>query len=312
MSPPSSNLTSLPLRAKVPRELLGCAQVPTLLRMAAIEWACIAVCQVGLHWLPAAAPLLVLIIAGRLHAFGVILHDAVHLSVRRKSLGIWLVECVAGYPVASTWNAMRYHHLRHHRHEGSELDGYSKPPPGPWWRAVPKWLLLVPMVPYWVVRGLVGVLAWAAPPLRNFYGRRFLIDRSGEDLTRSEEVLACARAEFGQVLFQLGVLLLALRWPREVGLGYLLPLMGASAASAYRLLAEHSPARHQGNTLQGILAPTRDHGLGWLGRLVLAPLNVGCHIVHHLHPQVATQHLPRLRAWYLQHYPQHYPRPRRL
>lgn len=312
MSRPSAAVSSLPLRAVVPRELLVQPRVPELLRMALLEWGLIAACQVGLHGLPAATPLFMLLIAGRLHAFGVILHDAVHLSVRRKGPGLWLLEFLAGYPIASTWNAMRYHHLRHHQHEGSEKDGYTKPPPGPWWRAAPVWLSLIPIVPYWVVRGPVGVLAWAVPPLRNFYGRVFLMDRSGADLTRNEEVLACARAELGQVLFHLGVLALACRWPREVGLGYLLPLMGASAASAYRLLAEHTPARHQGNTLQGILASTRDHGLGWLGRLLLAPRNVGCHVVHHLHPQVAARHLPRLRAWYLQHFPEHYPRPRRL
>jgi fatty acid desaturase len=148
------------------------------------------------------------------------------------------------------------------------------------------------------------------PRLRNFYGRTFLLDRSRRDLRHSAEVLACAHAEAGQVLFHLLVLALALRWPHEVGLRYALPLMGASALSGYRLLAEHTPALHQGNSLQGVLAATADHGLGWLGRLVLAPRNVGCHIVHHLHPQVAAHHLPRLRAWYLQHYPQHYPRPR--
>jgi len=312
---PSSSSSApppLPPRALVPSELLVRAQVPELVRMAAREWALIAACQVGMALVPAAAPLLVALIAGRLHAFGVILHDAVHLPVSRKSPGLWLLECLAGYPLATTWNAMRYHHLRHHQHEGTERDAYDKVPPGPWWHAVPLWLFLILIVPFWVVRGPVGLLAWAVPSLRNLYGRLFLLDRSREELTHSEEVLACARAEAGQVLFHLAVLALAWRWPHAVGLGYALPLMGASALSAYRLLAEHTPARHQGRTLQGIFISTADHGQGWLGRLLLAPLHVGCHIVHHLHPQVATHHLPRLRAWYLQQYPEHYPRPRRL
>jgi fatty acid desaturase len=168
------------------------------------------------------------------------------------------------------------------------------------------------MVPLWVVRALVGVLAWLRPSLRNFYGRICLMDSSGADLTHDETVIAAARAELGQVLFHLAVAMLVWRWPHEVGVGYLLPLMLASALSAYRLLAEHTPVRHQGRTLQAILASTSDHGLGWLGRVVLAPRNVGLHIVHHLHPQVASRHLPAVRAWYLQHYPEHYPRPRRL
>ncbi|KFE66109.1 fatty acid desaturase [Hyalangium minutum] len=304
--------STLPPRVRVPPELLVRPELPELVRQALTEWGLIAACWVGMAWVPAATPLFVLLIAGRMHAFGVILHDAVHLSVRRKSPGIWLLECLAGYPVAATWNAMRYHHLRHHHHEGSSLDAYSRPKPGPWWRTVPLGLVLILIVPGWTVRGLMGLLAWAVPALRNVYGRAFLMDRSGEDLIHSPEVLACSRAELGQVLLQLGVLALAWRWPYAVGVGYVLPLMVASAACGYRLLAEHTPLRDQGRTLQGILASTADHGLGWLGRLLLAPRNVGLHIVHHLHPQVAASHLPRLRAWYLQHYPEHYPRPRRF
>ncbi len=312
LSPETDTLPTPPLRTAVPRELLVRAEVPELLRMAATEWALIAACNLALALVPAATPLLVLIIAGRLHALGVILHDAVHLSVRRKGPALWLVECLAGYPIASTWNAMRYHHLRHHKFEGTELDAYRKPPSGPWWRVMRMWLLLLLIVPFWVVRGPVGLLAWAFPSLRTFYGRLFLQDRSGKDLSHHAEVLACARAETGQVLFQLAVLAMAWWWPHAVGLGYALPLMVASAMSAYRLLAEHTPVRKPNRTAHGSFVSTADHGLGWLGRLLLAPHNVGCHIVHHLHPQVAGSHLLRLRAWYLQHYPEHYPRPRRL
>ena len=57
-----------------------------------------------------------------------------------------------------------------------------------------------------------------------------------------------------------------------------------------------------------ILRTTCDHHLGWLGRLVLAPRNIGYHIVHHIHPQVAQEHLPALRAWYRARYPAQYPR----
>ncbi|MFL5346421.1 MAG: fatty acid desaturase [Hyalangium sp.] len=311
MTPASTPLPPLPLRAVVPPELLGRAQVPQLIRMAAIEWAWIALCEVGLLWLPAATPLFVLLIAGRLHSFGVILHDATHLPVRRKDASLWLLECLSGIPVCTSWNAMRYHHLRHHHYEGTKRDAYDKPPAGPWWQAVLLWMFLVFIIPFWVVRGPFGVLAWALPPLRTFYGRLFLLDRSREDLTHSEEVIACARADLGQVLFHLGVLALTLRWPHAMTVGYLLPLMGASGLSAYRLLSEHTPAREQGRTLQGILTSTRDHGLGWFSQLFLAPRNIGFHIVHHLHPQVALQHLPQLRAWYLQNFPEHYPRPRR-
>ncbi|MFP2932944.1 fatty acid desaturase, partial [Pyxidicoccus sp. 3LG] len=79
---------------------------------------------------------------------------------------------------------------------------------------------------------------------------------------------------------------------------------------ARRLLAEHTAVEARGRTLEDVLAVTSDHGLGWPGRLWLAPRNVGCHVVHHLHPQVSLEHLPRLREWYLARFPHHYPPPR--
>jgi len=56
---------------------------------------------------------------------------------------------------------------------------------------------------------------------------------------------------------------------------------------------------------------TNDNYLGWLGALALAPRNIGYHIVHHIHPQVALTALPRLREWYLSVHPELYPPPRR-
>ncbi len=300
----------LPLRAPVPRELLGQASVAGLLRLAAVEWGYLLLGWVGLALLPSAAPLLVPLLAGRLHAFGVILHDAIHLPWFRKGPALRLLEVLAGFPVATTLEAMRYHHLRHHRDTGLPSDPYRRPPANPWLQLV-MWLRVLPILPFWVLRGPFGLLAWALPPLRRPYARVFLQDRSAKDFTRDAEVLACARAESGQVLFHLAVLAAALRWPHAVGLGYGLPFLLASGLCAWRLLAEHTPRTVHGRTLGDVLASTSDHGLGWVGRLFTAPLNVGCHIVHHLHPQVSLHHLPHLRDWYLLRYATGYPRPRR-
>jgi biopolymer transport protein ExbB/TolQ len=48
---------------------------------------------------------------------------------------------------------------------------------------------------------------------------------------------------------------------------------------------------------------------GPLGRVLFAPRNIGYHIVHHLHPQVALDALPRLRAWYVKEHGESYPAP---
>jgi fatty acid desaturase len=61
--------------------------------------------------------------------------------------------------------------------------------------------------------------------------------------------------------------------------------------------------------IETIIATTRDNHVDWLGRLLLAPRNVGCHIVHHIHPQVGLRQLPRLREWYCEHYAELFPSP---
>jgi fatty acid desaturase len=213
--------------------------------------------------------------------------------------------------VASTWESTRYHHLRHHHDAGLPSDPYRRRPLHGW-RLVRAWLLLVGVVPFWVLRGPVGLLAWAVPALRVPYARLFLQAPASPGLAASHEVRACARSEAGQVLFHLGVLALAWRWPQAVAWGYGMPLLVASGFNAHRLLAEHTAVEARGRTLEDVLAVTVDHGLGWPGRLWLAPRNVGCHVVHHLHPQVSLEHLPRLRAWYVARFPTHYPSPRRF
>ncbi|MFP2907178.1 fatty acid desaturase family protein [Pyxidicoccus sp. 3LFB2] len=307
----ASGTAPLPLRAPVPRALLVRATVPGLLRLAALEWVWMAACWLVLVWWPVVAPLAVLVIAGRLHALGVIFHDAAHLSARRKGVGLRLLEVLAGYPVASTWESTRYHHLRHHHDAGLPSDPYRRRPLHGW-RMARAWLLLVGVVPFWVLRGPVGLVAWAVPALRGPYARLFLQAPASPGLAASEEVRACARSEVGQVLFHVGVLVLAWWWPQAVAWGYGLPLLVASGFNAYRLLAEHTGVTARGRTLEDVLAVTADHGLGWLGRLWLAPRNIGFHVVHHLHPQVSLEHLPRLRAWYLERLPTHYPPPRRF
>lgn len=309
-SAPRHTASPLPPRAPVPRELLVRPTLPGLLRLAAVEWAWLGLCWAGMAWVPALTPLFVVLAGGRLHALGILLHDAAHQTSWRGGFQLRLLTCLVGAPVALTLEAMRYHHLRHHRDAQMHRDPYRMEllvEGGGAWRGVLVWLELLCVEPLWVLRGPFGLLAWALPPLRTFYGRLFLLDRSGQSLTHSAEVLACARAERWQVLCHLAVLALAWRWPGAVVKGWVLPLMVAGALSAYRLLVEHTWARVHGRTLADVLGVTRDHGLGWLGRVLLAPRNIGFHVAHHLHPQVSLLHLPRLRAWYREHYPAHYP-----
>jgi fatty acid desaturase len=311
----SSTIDASVIRSNVPRELLRRSSLRGLLRMAAEEWAAIVLSWLVLLRLPNGAapwlyPLFCLVLAGRFHALGVLLHDASHMPLRRKSSLAVAVEVLCGYPVASTIEAMRYHHLRHHRDSGMETDPYFKDGSHNllWWSLnVARGALLVP---FWTVRAIVGVLAFVTPPLRNAYGRVFLQDRTGRDLRQSAELIACARAEIGQVIGQGFIVVAIVRWPAAAVLGYLIPVTIAGVLSARRLLLEHTYERTNDRRPETIIATTRDNHVDLLGSLLLAPRNVGCHIVHHLHPHVGLEHLPRLRNWYRENYRGLYPSPR--
>lgn len=300
-------------RREAPAELLGRQSVRGLLWITAQEWAMLAALWIAMGSAPLALyPVLALLVAGRLHALGVIVHDAVHMPLGRKTLAVRLLEVTAGYPVATTLDAMRYHHLRHHRDSGMPTDPYFKKGlHGNRVLWVLLWLRGVLLIPFWSVRPVFGVLTSFVPSLRNAYGRIFLQDRSGRELRDSEEVARCAREELGQLLFLFAVIALWIRFP-VVLYGFVIPLVATGLLASRRLLAEHNYLPATDRRVETIFATTRDHGLGLLGTLLLAPRNVGCHVVHHIHPQVALQLLPRLRSYYLQRYPGLYPLPRRV
>ncbi len=300
-----------PSHRDVPAHLLGRATVARLLRFAATDWAIIAAIWIAMSFTPAwLYPFWVVLLAGRFHAFGVILHDATHMPLRKKDWRTRLLETLCGYPIATTLNAMRYHHLRHHRDSGMKTDPYFKPS----LRGRPVifmliWIRHLILVPFWTIRGPYGLLCVAFPKLRNSYGRAFLQDRSGQDLTESRELLTCAREELGQVLFQLAIAGLAVYRFELVLYYYLIPAAVTGLFAGYRVLMEHDYVRVSDRKLSTIIATTTDHNLGPFGRAFFAPRNIGYHIVHHLHPQTALENLPALRLWYKERHPGIYPEP---
>jgi fatty acid desaturase len=204
--------------------------------------------------------------------------------------------------------AMRHHRLRHHRDNGLPDDPYFK-------RWIGKsrlrlWLMSVRcfrLLSLWVLRGVYGSIAAYAPALRNSYGRLFLQDRYGHDLTNSREVILCAREDRWQLLFHACTLGIAgVHWHWFV-VYYIVPAVLGGYLAGYRLLMEHTQEPNYGQSFRTTIRSTSDHDLGLLGWLLFAPHNVGYHRVHHLHPQAALENLPELRNWYAAHYPDIYP-----
>jgi fatty acid desaturase len=284
----------------LPIELLGTASVPRLILLALADWVAVSAIWILAPRTPSwTYPIWIFLLAGRFHALGVVLHDAVHMPQTRKTFAVRVLEIIAGYPIGSTIEAMRYHHLRHHRDLGLSGDPYLKPWVGKsefrFWVVSLGYLLLVPL---WILRGFYGFAAASVVKLRHSYGRLFLQDRSGDDLTKSAEVIACAREDRWQSLFYVGLGALPTLYPHWTLTMYIVPLVVAGYFAGYRLLVEHNQERKADRSFETTIRSTRNHHLGFLGSLFFAPHNVGYHLVHHLHPQASLENLPKLQNWY--------------
>lgn len=289
------------VQSGAPASPLVRAGLPRLLRYAATDWLVIvvtwAVLWRGPAWL---YPLGLLVIAGRLHALGVVLHDACHMGRRAHTAGLWLLQLLAAYPIATTMEAMRYHHLRHHRASGMAEDPYFKE--GVSTDATLRMLYRLRgllLVPVWIARGYVGTVALVVPALRPAYARFLLQDRSGTDVAGSAEVQACLHEEPKQALFFTVVFVAAWQFPAIVGWGYLVPLVVAGAFNVNRVIIEHVHVRCADRRPATVIATTVTHDWGALGKLFLFPRNIGFHVVHHLYPQAALECLPALQRWHL-------------
>ena len=235
------------------------------------------------------------VVASRLHALGAILHDACHRQRRPDTRLWWLVEALAGWPITSTIEAMRYHHLRHHAAAGTPKDPYHGTIHAR--TALRRYLLSLrgAVLPFWwTLRAIVAPFALMLPALRTLYGRAFLQDQSGRDLRNNAAVVACARADLAQLAAQIVVLGSAFAAELPVFTYYVCPLILAGILNARRVVYEHSWVSNDQRTRQQTWETTVDHDLGLIGNAVFYPHNIGFHRIHHMYPSVSFVHLREL------------------
>jgi fatty acid desaturase len=299
-------------RLDTPKDLLIKPSLNKLIIHALMDWSVVIACWIAIYFLPVWSCVFIsLIIASRFHSFGVILHDVVHMPLKNKTAKIRLLEIMTGYPIASTLNAMRYHHLRHHKDSCMVTDPYFKRSPSN--NPIITCLVFLKysiLIPFWTIRGLYGSLAFYIPAMRKNYARVFLQDKSGLDLTESKEVIQCAKEDQFQLLFYFFVfsILFVFFSVKIILFCYLFPIAITGLVSGYRVAKEHHLVEVNDRKMETIVKTTVDHNLGGVLQFFLAPRNIGYHIVHHLHPQVAWYQLPKLRNWYLKNHPNLYPR----
>lgn len=298
---PTRTLQSF-MREDVPCSLLRGASYPHLTRLLILDWGMIFACWwLMLNTSPLLYPIWGLVVAGRLHAFGVILHELSHQKLNRKKLGLRALEFFSGYFISSSANAMAYHHIRHHRHTLMNEDPYYKVTrkctgSRRFWLSIKQGLLFQF---FWTCRTLVAPLAVIIPKFRTSWARIFLADVSGKDLTQSQEVLTCAKEDVPIALFQCGLLYLTLTRFEFLIYGYYLLLPIAGVFCIYRLLVEHEYDIVENRSVYQLIESTFDHHTNWWEKLFFGPHNIGYHCMHHIHPTVGIQALPALRDWYL-------------
>jgi fatty acid desaturase len=309
--------TDRALTPRPPRALLVPQTTRYLIVQACLDWVIIGLCWAALASLPMWTwPVWMLIIGGRVHGLGVVLHDATHMPMRRKTWDFHVIEWLAGHPSCSTVSASRYHHLRHHRTTCTAADPYfiggllnnKRTLSRQRVMYVVFWMRFVILVPFWSLRGYFGTLALLRPGLRNAYARYFLQDRAEVDHTDSPEILGCLRAEVGQAISHSLVYAFALYSPGAFLIAFAIPWTIGGLACGYRLLMEHRYVEQEACTLSSTIATTRDHHVPVLGELLLGPRGISYHLTHHLHPTVGYQHLAAVAAWYRINHPDEFPR----
>jgi fatty acid desaturase len=266
-----------------------------LLRWAVFDWVVIVLTWSAMAALahPIATVAGVLIVASRLHALGALLHDACHSRMVSRA---WpLLESLAGWPIASTIAAMRYHHLRHHRDSGTATDPYRNSwiDRGPLFRLI--LVLRGALLPiWWTLRAVIAPMAAFSPGVRRFYARAFLQDRSSADLANSTEVRECMTADYRQLVAQSLVLATAVLSGFPLVEFYLIPWTVAGILNARRVLYEHAFESTADSSRQSVYGATFDRDAGPLLNLLLYPRNLSFHRAHHLYPTASFVHLPEL------------------
>jgi fatty acid desaturase len=209
---------------------------------------------------------------------------------------LFVVEALAGWPIGSTIDAMRYHHLRHHRASCMRTDPYRHALvlKGRW--VAELMALRGAMLPFlWSARAFCAPLALVIPAFRTPYARIFLQDRSGKDLRNDAEVIRCARADLPQLSAHAIAGFMIVTWQLPFVSYYLVPWMIGGVINARRVIREHDAHEVADQAPATVWDSTRTHA-SWFARLILYPHNIGFHQAHHLYPSIAFGQLPAIHA----------------
>jgi len=237
-------------------------------------------------------PLWVVLIGSRQHALAILMHDAAHSRAhpdRRWNDAIG--ELLFAWPILVSMRAYRRTHLAHHQHLQTPLDA--------------DWRIWRDHAYYWfpMKRGaLVGEIVRFSLGLRTLKLFEFLgkyANRDARPAALRETPAGTAprrrdgldRARVPYYLVAAAGVTAAGAWG-TVALYWVVPLLTATMGMLYvRAVAEHFISEDGG---PDALPCSRSMRYNLVERLLLAPLNVGYHLEHHLYPSVPFYRLDEL------------------
>lgn len=223
--------------------------------------------------------LAVLLIGGRQHGFGALMHEFAHYRfISNKAASDWICDLFVSWPILASVDAYRRNHLAHHRYTNTEQD--------------PDWVVKIGTRKFtfpqeWgtAVMSLVGYLAFIGSVFEMAQTMKRL--RALDQSTRQYKLLRLAYYVAFAALFTLtGTWLQFLLY-------WVVPYMTVFFMVLYvRSVAEHFGALDYSDELQS----TRSVMPFLWERAVFAPHNVNYHLEHHLYPSVPFYNLPQLHA----------------
>ena len=236
------------------------------------------------HWLVYA--IAIVVIATRQHALGILQHDACHYRLFKTR---WVNEFVGNIacalPLGFLVTRYRDDHTQHHRDPNTEKDPYFlifQSNPRDWdWPKRPFHALMV------LAKDLFGLNTHTtAREFSNWYPTKNHFGEAGEPipLTWGDR--------FTTYLFFIA--LFALLWVTNgwvyFAILWLLPYMTiAQFLVRVRTIAEHHALEEESGT-----DATRHVDPTLLEALSISPLNINCHLVHHIFPSIPQYNLPAM------------------
>lgn len=219
----------------------------------------------------------IFIIAGRQHAFFVMVHEGAHRLIHSNiRLNDFISDIFCAFPLFVRTEAYRYHHGRHHQYLNSDKD--------------PDW-----------ARKIVNA-DWSFPQNKGqFFKRNCLKYLFGYGVleiilfmyvlgnlgTKNRKIKFASRTAY---YLCIGAILSYFSFWEEFLLYWLVPYAFVLPfLNRIRSIAEHFALEYK-----NVFSHSRNVYPTWLDRLFFAPHNVCLHLDHHLFPAVAFYNLPKL------------------